>query len=50
MSRPQKSSQAAPQPENYPTGPKKPQNDPKKAKIKKVRKQKILYNESYHSP
>merc|ERR1711873_377456 len=33
-----------PSPKNSPIGPQKPQNDPKKAKIKKVRKQKIYFS------
>ena len=34
---------------NSPIGPKRAQNDPKKAKIQKFRKQKIFKNESYQS-
>ena len=35
------------QPKGSPIGPKKAQNDPKKAKNQKASKQKILQNESY---
>ena len=42
MSKPQKSSRAQPEPENYPTGTQKPQNDPKKQNIKNSEKQKNL--------
>ena len=34
---------------NSPIGPKRAQKDPKKVKIQKVRKQKILQNKSYQS-
>ena len=49
MSKPKKLLGPHPSPKNSPIGPQKPQNDPKKAKIKKVRKQKILQNKSYQS-
>ena len=41
--------QVQPQPKNSPIGPKKAQNDPKKAKSQKAGKQKILQNKIYHS-
>ena len=43
----QKSFQVRPQPKDSPIGPKKAQNDPKKAKNEKVGQQKILQNKSY---
>ena len=49
MIQPQKTSKTPPQPQNSPIGPKKPQNDPQKAKKLKIRKQKVLENESYQS-
>ena len=38
MSKPKKASQVHPSPKSSPIDPQKPQNDPQKAKIKKVRK------------
>ena len=37
------------QPQKSPVGPKRAQNDPKKAKDQRVKKQKSLQNESYQS-
>ena len=49
MSKPQKHfSDCIPIP-NSPIGPKRAQNDPKKAKDQRVKKQKSLQNESYQS-
>ena len=49
INRAQISVQVQPQPKDSPIGPKKAQNDPKRAKNQKARKQEILQNESYHS-
>ena len=49
MNKPKKLLGPHPSPKNSPIGPKKAQNDPKKAKNEKVRKQKILQNNSYQS-
>ena len=57
MSKPKKTSRAPPQPQKKPDRSPKASNwpqkglkmTPKKAKIKKVRKQKILQNKSYQS-
>ena len=49
LNRAQISVQVQPQHKDSPIGPKKAQNDPKRAKNQKARKQEILQNESYHS-
>ena len=49
MSKPQKHFSDLMATLNSPIGPKRAQKDPNKAKIQKVRKQRILQNKSYQS-
>ena len=49
MHKAQKHFRTPPRHKNSPVGPKRAQNDPKKAKDQRVKKQKSLQNESYQS-